>query len=203
MALTNAQIRALDQYRRHWGRQKPCDDSADKKVGEAPDRLRSLANRLVALQRCFHESDALDGPFTRTQIGALVNAMLRPKLPVPRETLNGPLKSHMAHMSPDVKREHDSPISFFRDLLVKRELMTTEEWMYVLLKYHRIITISKDEDTTLSAGQGGVSWKSNRPLTAYRLCGIVLHETSKRSLKRYNAWAAKQIASLKGVCKKV
>ena len=195
MALTARQIRDLDQFRRHWGNEDPVTDTAVKSRDRLV-KLRSLAERLVAMQRCFHESGCLGGPFSVKEIGSLVNALLRSKLPVPREALIGPLKSRAVRDPSNAQDEHDSPISFFRDLLIRRSRMSAEEWIYVLLKYHRIIKITDREDARLTLGRDGRSWKSNRPLDAYEQCQIHLHKNSIVALKNYNYWVGKQIKAM-------
>lgn len=196
MALTDEQIRALDDFRREWGRMQPGADPAVN-AGGGLERLRSLAEQLVAVQRCFHASGALEGPFTWKAIGSLVNALLRPDLPVPRIALRRPLRSRAAKRMPKIVREHDSPISLFRDLLIDRKYLSTEEWMYVLLRYHRIVTITKNEDKKLRRGRGGRNWKSNRPLNAYKRCKIVLDGESRAVLRTYDRWVHEQIKVIK------
>ena len=184
----------LDEFRVTWGAADPAVHTAVN-AGDGVNKLRRLAEQLVAVQRCFHECGALDGPFSRTDIGSLVNALLRPALPVPK-AVKCRLQSQAAFTEPKARNEHDSPISFFRDLLIEQPSLSKEEWMYVLLKYHRVIKIAADENNKLTAGKDGRSWKSNRPLVAYKQCGIVLHENSAVALRAYNDWADEQIKTM-------
>src|SRR5450631_2383014 len=111
MALTDRQIRDLDKYRGRWGNEQPAGGIAVN-TRRGLDKLRCLVERLVAVQRCFHKSGALGGPFSVMDIGSLVNALLRSKLPVPREAVIPPLKSQAVRDPTKAKGEHDSPISF-------------------------------------------------------------------------------------------
>jgi hypothetical protein len=193
--ISAARMQLLDEFRVTWGAADPAADTAVN-AGDGLNKLRLLAERLVAVQRCFHECGALNGPFSRTDIGSLVNALLRPALPVPK-AVRCRLKSQAAFTDPQARNEHDSPISFFRDLLIEHPGMSQQEWMYVLLKYHRVIKITADENGRLTVGNDDRSWKSNRPLDAYGQCRIVLHENSRAALETYTAWVNEQIEAMR------
>jgi hypothetical protein len=67
-----------------------------------------------------------------------------------------------------VRPEHDSPISFFRDILLTQKRLSTADWHYLISRYLRVRHITIREDGALAKA----GYKQNRPLSAYREVGI-------------------------------
>jgi hypothetical protein len=60
--------------------------------------------------------------------------------------------------------EHDSPISFFRDVVLSAKMLTVDDWTYLLATCLRVKTIVSNENRRLNKKK----WKQNRPVDAYR-----------------------------------
>jgi hypothetical protein len=181
----------IADFRRKW-RTGAYDRAADKmqepSAGQTLDQLCDLAEALEAVQRIYHRRGGATA-FTRRDIGGVVDALIR------RWPIQGyELKSTKGARATKNIGEHDPPISFFRDLLMDDELRpSSAEWKYILLKYFRVVRISKREDAELRAN----GWKQNRPSNAYRQCEIHLDTESAVRQMAHRKAANKRIAGLR------
>lgn len=138
-------------------------------------RMGGLASLFEALQRHVHENPKLYQPI---EVGAVVNSLVRIW---PRITPVLCSEEAAGQEFAEVMREHDLPISFFRDMLFQREALSGREWQYLIARYLRVREISKRENHEL-----GRLYKQNRPVDAYQKVGIRMTEESRQLEMRFD-----------------
>ena len=71
----------------------------------------------------------------------------------------------------NITYEHWTPISFFRDIFDFETHLTSSDFYNILLKYYRIVRITKDENKSLDE-----KYKTTRPTIAYDELRIKIYE---------------------------
>jgi len=130
------------------------------------ERMGHLAGALSALQKLYHKNLH---HYDARSMADLLNALIRSW---PGVTLDGRLSSMKAlearGTAEPVVPEHDSPISFFRDMLLTQKRLSRADWHYLISRYLRVRHITVQEDRALT----NAGYKQNRPLSAYEEVGI-------------------------------
>ncbi len=161
----------LDKLRHDWGlarykhvkrRLIPPNRWADGLEYEKTyRRMGHLAEHLALLQIQYHGAREI---YCDRLLADLSNVLIRKW---PDIELGNDLKSVAAAATmPETKiiPEHDSPISFFRDVILGPKMLTVDDWKYLLATCLRVKTIVSNENKRLNKKK----WKQNRPVDAYR-----------------------------------
>ena len=161
---------ALDKLREKWGAagryeltRRPIsqgrwvDDTEYEKVYR---RMGHLAEHLALIQRQYHGAREL---YCERLHADLINALLRgwPDIELGRELQS--VTAAAAISTEKMKAEHDAPISFFRDIVLGEERLSTDDWHYLLATCFRVRIIHPAENKRLNKK----GWKQNRPVGAY------------------------------------
>jgi hypothetical protein len=164
--ISNARRRELDEKRHQWGRdpvrrmkQRPVAPLTDFELHRTYVRIGHLAEHMALLQSQVHEAPKLYCPYL---LAGLINVLLRnfPEIELNRELTS--VQAANREVRSGLKAEHDAPISFFRDLLMAEEALTTADWHYLLAHHLRVKMIVPSEDKVLND-----KFKQNRPIDAY------------------------------------
>lgn len=68
--------------------------------------------------------------------------------------------------------EHWTPISFFRDIFLRPQILTVQDFFEILICNYRVVRITKDENVRLNANKHG----KFRPVNAYAQARIAIFE---------------------------
>lgn len=71
----------------------------------------------------------------------------------------------------NLRYEHWTPISFFRDVFDLDESLTQKDFYYLLINYYRVVWITKDEDKLINRRN-----KTTRSISCYEDLGIVIED---------------------------
>jgi len=144
------------------GRQKPDEE----KYKNIQKRLEHLAEVLCVLYKLYKQNELLYGDQFLAFVGdKVVRGWPRKDFPFQSQAASTASKEKL-HC------EHWTPISFFRDLFNENDL-TKDDFYEALLKYYRVVWITKDENTCLN----NEGFKTTRPINAYSHCKIVISDS--------------------------
>ncbi|MBK4735483.1 hypothetical protein [Noviherbaspirillum pedocola] len=191
--LTSERKQELDERRKRWGRDNPirlysqkdlqCRYHSVAEHRQTIARLRDLAVFLAYLGALYHAHGAslYGNDLPKFVAGTFIRFW-------PLKDI--PLSSTKAECAPTV--DHDVPLSFFRDMFMQERLSACE-WLYLLVSFYKAVTIAKFEDGFLSERRDGVSYKQNRPTSAYQKRGIVLSTQSVQGYEQFQCLAEKYL----------
>lgn len=161
----------LDKLRYDWGRARrnqvtrrpiPSHRWADGLEYENTyRRMADLSEHLALLQRQYHGAREI---YCDQLVADLINVLIRkwPDIELGNELVS--VAAAAAKPGTKVIPEHDAPISFFRDMVLAAQMLTVDDWNYLLATCLRVKTIVSDENMRLNKKK----WKQNRPVDAYR-----------------------------------
>jgi hypothetical protein len=170
----------LDKLRHDWGlarrnhvtrRRIPSNRWADGHEYENTyRRMRHLAEHLSLLQQQYHGAREI---YCDRLVADLINVLIRkwPDIELGNDLMS--VAAAAAMPGTKVIPEHDSPVSFFRDVVLGAEMLTAHDWNYLLATCLRVKTIISNENMRLNKKK----WKQNRPVDAYRHADVDIHLT--------------------------